>query len=109
MAFSVFTIVGMLMAVVPRESQAVPAFMRKYQTSCTTCHWATFPKLNAFGRAFRANGYRIPIGDEAFVKDEPVVLGARPWKKLFPDSVWPGDTPGLPPIGLEIKSDFIYR
>ncbi|MFQ5713340.1 MAG: hypothetical protein ACE5GU_04855 [Candidatus Scalinduaceae bacterium] len=91
------------------DSQAVPAFMRKYRTACTTCHWATFPKLNAFGRQFRNNGYRIPVGDEAFVKDEPVVLGARPWKKLFPNGVWPGDTPGLPPIGIEMKSEFIYR
>ncbi len=91
------------------DSQAVPAFMRKYQTACTTCHWGTFPKLNSFGRQFRNNGYRIPVGDEAFVKDDPVVLGARPWKKLFPNGVWPGDTPGLPPIGLEMKSEFIYR
>ena len=91
------------------DSQAIPAFMRKYRTACTTCHWATFPKLNAFGRAFRNNGYRIPVGDEAFVKDEPVVLGARPWKKLFPNAVWPGDIPGLPPIGIEMKSEFVYR
>ncbi len=91
------------------DSQAIPAFMRKYQTACTTCHWATFPKLNAFGKQFRNNGYRIPVGDEAFVKDEPVVLGARPWKKLFPNGVWPGDTPGLPPLGIEMKSEFIYR
>ena len=92
-----------------KDSLAIPAFMRKYRTACTTCHWATFPKLNAFGRQFRNNGYRIPVGDEAFVKDEPVVLGAKPWKKLFPNAVWPGDTPGLPPIGLELKSDFIWR
>ena len=43
-------------------AKAIPAFARKYQTSCTTCHTA-FPKLNPFGEAFRRNNYRFP-GDD---------------------------------------------
>ncbi len=39
--------------------QALPLFARKYNLQCTTCHFA-FPRLNAFGRAFRQNGYRMP-------------------------------------------------
>jgi hypothetical protein len=105
-AFSVFAIVGILWAAFPRESQAIPPFARKYKTACTTCHWSSFPKLNAFGRAFRANGLRMPGGDEVFVKDEPVSQGSDAWSRLFPKSVWPSDIPGMPPIGMAFSSEF---
>ena len=42
-----------------RPVGAIPAFARKYKTSCMTCHVA-YPKLNAFGEAYRLNGYQIP-------------------------------------------------
>ncbi len=35
---------------------AIPAFARKYQTSCSTCH-NDFPELNDFGEAFKKNGF----------------------------------------------------
>jgi len=35
----------------PSSAEAIPAWSRKYQTSCSTCH-AVFPKLNYFGKAF---------------------------------------------------------
>ncbi len=105
--FSVFAIVGMLFAMFPQDSQAIPPFARKYKTSCTTCHWGTFPRLNAFGKAFHANGLRMPGGgDEVFIKDEPVAMGASAWSKLFPKAVWPGEIPGLPPIGILSKFNF---
>ncbi|MCR4290947.1 MAG: hypothetical protein NUV86_11890, partial [Candidatus Scalindua sp.] len=102
-----FAIVGMLFAMFPQDSQAIPPFARKYKTACTTCHWGTFPKLSAFGRAFRANGLRMPGGgDEVFVKDEPVAMGASAWSRLFPKAVWPGEIPGLPAIGFKMTADF---
>ena len=105
--FSVFAIVGMLFAMFPQDSQAIPPFARKYKTSCTTCHWGTFPRLNAFGKAFYASGLRMPGGgDEVFIKDEPVAMGASAWSKLFPKAVWPGEIPGLPPIGVLSKFNF---
>ena len=107
--FSVFAIVGMLFAMFPQDSQAIPPFARKYKTACTTCHWGTFPKLNAFGKAFFASGLRMPGGsDEVFVKDEPVALGASAWSRLFPKAIWPGEIPGLPPIGVLTKFDLTY-
>ena len=107
--FSVFAIVGMLFAMFPQDSQAIPPFARKYKTACTTCHWGTFPKLNSFGKAFFASGLRMPGGsDEVFVKDEPVPMGASAWSKLFPKAVWPGEIPGLPPIGVLTKFDLTY-
>lgn len=105
--FSVFAIVGMLFAMFPQDSQAIPPFARKYKTACTTCHWGTFPKLNAFGNAFFNNGLRMPGGgDEVFIKDEPVEMGASAWSKLFPKAVWPGEIPGLPPIGFKMVTNF---
>ncbi len=88
------------------DAGAIPVFARKYQTSCTTCHFAAFPQLNAFGVAFRDRGYRIPPDDEVYVKDTPVTMGVEPWKKLFPNAVWPSDIPGLPPISAIVMSQF---
>lgn len=93
-----------------RSADAVPPFARKYKTSCTTCHWIAWPKLNPFGRAFRARGYRIPPEDEIYVKDEPVVMGAEPWKRLFPfDAMWPTDIPGMPPVGIGFDAEFTKK
>ncbi|MFQ5748333.1 MAG: hypothetical protein ACE5H3_02615 [Planctomycetota bacterium] len=36
-----------------------PEFARKYGISCSTCHLAV-PRLNDFGRRFRANGFQMP-------------------------------------------------
>ncbi len=38
------------------EAEAVPAFARKLKENCSACHTA-FPKLNAFGRQYKKNGY----------------------------------------------------
>lgn len=76
-----------------QPASAIPAFARKYQTSCSTCH-TVFPVLNSFGKAFKATGYRIPGGEEKFIKDKPVSLGAPAWKQVFPESLWPSDIPG---------------
>lgn len=43
---------------VPRDAHAIPAFARKYQFSCTTCH-APFPRLKAFGEEFAGRGFRL--------------------------------------------------
>ena len=36
------------MLAVPRVSEAIPAFARKYGTSCLTCH-SVYPRLTPFG------------------------------------------------------------
>jgi len=82
--------------------QAVPAFARKYQTSCQTCH-IVFPKLNAFGEAFRLRGYRMPGETEEMVKQPPVSLGAPAYKKLWPKAIWPGELSSAVPLAVNIK------
>lgn len=78
---------------------AIPAFTRKYKTSCSTCHYA-FPQLNAFGKAFRNNGYRYPGGDENFRKEDPVELGSEAYKRVWPDAIWPSDIPATGPFAI---------
>src|SRR5690242_7986939 len=48
-----------IQGILPRPSNGLPLFARKYGVACTTCHLA-FPRLNSFGMAFRQNGYRMP-------------------------------------------------
>ena len=81
---------------------AIPTFARKYKTSCSTCHYA-FPKLNAFGKAFKNNGYRYPAGqDREMTKEEPVSLGSEGYKQVWPDAIWPSDMAGASPISLHL-------
>src|ERR1019366_4109898 len=58
----------------PPSADAIPAFSRRYGTSCTTCH-SDFPKLNDFGKAFKDAGFKFPKDDESFLKTPPVLLG----------------------------------
>jgi plastocyanin len=97
----VFGMGGAILA--PPAAEAIPAFARKYRTSCQTCHTA-YPKLNPFGQAYRLRGYRMPDETEDMIKETPVPLGAPGYKKLWPDAVWPGDIPGTVPLSL--STDF---
>src|ERR1700687_4200824 len=91
------------------ESSAIPAFARKYNTSCATCHTG-FPKLNAFGDAFRRNGYQFPGHTDAeFIKDIEVSLGAEGNKKSFSDAIWPGAIPASSPISLFLDGEMDYN
>jgi len=44
------------------DLQAIPAFARKYQMTCKTCH-TPFPKLKAYGEEFAGNGFVIKDKD----------------------------------------------
>ena len=90
-----------------RPASAVPVFARKYQTSCQTCH-IVFPKLNAFGEAFRLNGYRMPAETEEQVKETPTSLGSEAYKKTWPSMVYPSSIPGHVPIAINIKMADVY-
>lgn len=101
LTFAVFAL--LYVGLVPQRANAIPAFARKYQTSCTTCH-SDFPKLNDFGKAFKDAGFQFPKDDETFIKVPPVLLGADAQKQLWPNTVWPGQIDGLPPIGLRMNT-----
>lgn len=89
------------------SGHAIPAFARMYGTSCSTCH-LDFPKLNDFGKAFKDAGFKFPKGDESLLKIPPVMLGAPASKEMWPNSIWPGTIPGMPPIGLRYTNYLQY-
>ena len=80
-------------------AHAIPAFARRYGTSCQTCHIA-FPKLTPFGEAFRRNGFAFPGQDEEFVKQDQIPLGQEAYRQMFPNAVWPGVLPASPPLAI---------
>jgi hypothetical protein len=63
------------------EAQATPFFARTYNLSCQTCH-SGFPRLNAYGLAFKYNNFRIPGGErEARLawKTVPITAQVQPY------------------------------
>lgn len=102
-------LVLIVLAATALPARAIPAFARKYQTSCQTCHIA-FPKLNPFGEAFRLRGYRMPGETEEMIKEKPISLGAPAYKRVWPEAVWPSDMPGTIPVSLNtIFNDITER
>jgi len=101
-------LIGTSIVVSSADASAIPAFARRYESSCQTCHLA-FPKLTPFGEAFRRNGYRFPSGgDTTSQKEEPLPLGNEAQKDVFPDAVWPGQIPGKFPLGFMAESTVKY-
>lgn len=98
-------LVALFLVSISQNAEAVPSFARKYRTSCQTCHLA-FPELNAFGRAFRNNGYRMPGGDQNYTKEKQVPMGAPAWKRVWPHAVWPADIPGGSVASFILESNY---
>lgn len=57
------------------DAEAVPAFARQTGMACNACHFQHFPALNAFGRAFKADGYTM-IGGESMIEGDLLSLPA---------------------------------
>lgn len=68
LALGVVVVASLILASV-RESQAIPAWARKYNADCAMCHYPVIPRLNSFGHQFRRAGYRTP---DEFNKDQDV-------------------------------------
>lgn len=88
----VYSFMLFLMMILYMESaNAIPAFARKTNMACSTCHTA-WPALNAFGRQYKEHGYRIghlETPNKSVTKDlnwdekipMSVMLVARPYDK----------------------------
>ena len=60
----------------PTSAEGIPAFARKYRTTCATCH-APVPRLNAFGEQFAANGFVLAVGEpprDTIATGDPLLL-----------------------------------
>jgi hypothetical protein len=55
---SLLLVAGVIAAAFAHDASAIPAFARKYQFSCSTCH-APFPRLKPYGEDFAARGFRM--------------------------------------------------
>ena len=79
MAFGMAFVAVSTAVVMPSKSEAIPAFARQVGVACSSCHYQHFPKLSAFGRAFKLGGM-TDVGAEDLVEDEglsiPAVLNA---------------------------------
>jgi hypothetical protein len=105
-----WTALGVVIAVLTHSAiaRAIPAFARKYGTSCQTCH-TVYPKLTPFGEAFRRNGYRFPGIDTDMVKQETVPLGQEAYKQQFPHAVWPAIIPNSVPIAVGFNGQAVFH
>ncbi len=92
-----------------QQLYAIPTFARKYGVSCSTCH-VNIPKLNAFGKAFRFNGYRFPKEKKELLAEKPIPLGGKPQKGRWPEkAIWPGEIPSNPPVSIRMELDTDYN
>jgi hypothetical protein len=53
-----------LAALLPGRADAIPAYARRYDTKCETCHFPMPPRLNNTGILFRRSGFRLPDADD---------------------------------------------
>jgi hypothetical protein len=87
---------------VPTDSNAIPAFARKYGFNCNMCHTA-FTKLNDFGQRYRDNGYQIPgqEGKEKTVLDIAPPISMRLTTGLSAYDSKEGSTTGFNLFGFD--------
>ncbi len=67
-----FVVAVGLIGLFPSSASAIPAFSRRYDVACSTCHYPAPPRLNAYGHKFRRAQFRLP---DEFNKDAD-------WKNL---------------------------
>jgi hypothetical protein len=48
-----------------KNVEATPAYARRYDVECQTCHSPNPPRLNNVGMVFRRSGFRLPDADES--------------------------------------------
>jgi hypothetical protein len=65
--FLAVAILLLMEGVFPNDSFAIPAFARKYDLTCTSCHTKP-PRLNPFGEAFHMAGFQIPAVHEGEIR-----------------------------------------
>lgn len=49
----------LLVFMISEQTQAIPAFARKYGISCMTCHAPAAPKLKPYGDTFAGSGFKL--------------------------------------------------
>ncbi|OGW61204.1 MAG: hypothetical protein A2V83_07300 [Nitrospirae bacterium RBG_16_64_22] len=79
-----FLFTGLAVFLAPDRADAIPAFARKHNVDCASCHSA-WPLLNASGRKFKESGYKF---SESMEKDKnQVVAPGILFDKYFPITI----------------------
>ncbi len=101
--FILLLAVAMTWLLIPSDSNAIPAFARKYGFNCNMCHTA-FTKLNDFGQRYRDNGYQIPgqEGKEQTVLDIAPPISMRLTTGLSAYDSKAGSTTGFNLYGFDL-------
>ena len=100
----------LFLTLLPKESEAIPAFAREHKVSCSFCH-VGYPKLNSVGIAFKQNGYRMPGTEGSYLWDKPIPLAARvnfavpSYSKRNWNQIGPGPAQKVPPGAGEDRAD----
>jgi hypothetical protein len=83
-----FLVVGLFL---PKQSQAVSSYSRRYNVSCSACH-TMWGALNAAGVTFRLSGYRAMFGNDLppVQKDIDLAGGSISLPATFPLSIITG-------------------
>ncbi len=55
----VFLIHFIFLMVNDKKARAIPAFARKYNISCITCHTPSIPKLKPYGDSYAGDGFKL--------------------------------------------------
>ena len=76
-----FVFLSMVTVFVSSQAQAIPAFARDKQMSCTACHTA-WPALNNFGHKYKENGYRFA----PLLEGKQKISDDLSWAEKFPIS-----------------------
>lgn len=81
----IFIFATSCLTLVTMNVEAIPAFARQTNMSCSTCHFQHFPALNAFGRSFKQGAYTM-VGGQSLIQSDnlslPVALNASLVTKL---------------------------
>lgn len=105
---AILIVVTIIAASISQQTDAIPAFARRYQFSCSTCH-GPFPRLKPYGEEFAGRGFRLEdpskepsratydVGDSTLklFRDIPIAMrveGYASWKEdatAKSDAEWP--------------------
>src|SRR6185312_961040 len=113
MARTVLALAMLLLLGLPSRTLAIPAFARKYHTTCARCH-TVVPRLNNYGWNFKLRGFHVPGDEEAgkiVMKDDPflslikeIPLGVRAM-----GSISNSNTRGMnPDVALNSKMELLF-
>jgi len=89
-------------------ADAIPAFARRYQTDCSSCH-TIFPERNQFGEAFARNGFFWPGAPVGHERPHTGYSGETDASTPSHGVLWPATLPDFAPVSFLVEHDMAYN